>query len=110
MMAGPTDSFRAMFPEHDWDSVRHRGQVDDFNSYEDLMNLLLKRRKEKGITQTQLAEHMLTKQSAVSDIESMGSTPRIDTLQRYARAVGYKIVFEIVPVDDEATLDASDSR
>lgn len=101
---------RAAFPETDWDSPSVLAGNEDFDLYEDVMELLLKNRKEAGISQQKIAEYMETKQSAVSDIETLGSRPRIDTLQRYARAVGYKIVFELVKVEDGASLESGEAR
>lgn len=101
---------RAAFPETDWDSPAVLAGNEDFDIYEDMMELLLKNRKTAGITQQQVADYMETKQSAVSDIETLGTSPRIDTIQRYARAVGYKIVFELVKVEDEATLESGEAR
>lgn len=109
-MSDPTAAFKALFPETDWDSPSVLAGNEDFDIYEDMMEVLLKRRKASGISQQQVAQFMETKQSAVSDIESLGSRPRIDTVQRYARAVGYKIIFELVKVEDQATLESGEAR
>lgn len=109
-MSDPTAAFKAMFPETDWTSPAVLAGNEDFNLYEDMMELLLKNRKDASISQQKVAQFMETTQSAVSEIETLGSKPRIDTIQRYARAVGYKIVFEIVKVEDEATLESGEAR
>ncbi|MDH6532496.1 DNA-binding XRE family transcriptional regulator [Aurantimicrobium minutum] len=101
---------RAIFPETDWDSPEVLAGNDDFNAYWDMLDLLVLRRKEAGLTQTDIANRMKSKQSAVSEIESLGSRPRIDTVQRYARAAGYKIVFELVKVEDDAAVETGDAR
>jgi ribosome-binding protein aMBF1 (putative translation factor) len=101
---------RAIFPNHDWDAPEVLAGNDDFNVYWDMVDLLVLRRKKAGLTQTDIAQRMKSKQSAVSEIESLGSRPRIDTVQRYARAVGYKIVFELVKVEDDAALETGDAR
>lgn len=101
---------RAVFPDTDWDSPSVLAGNEDFDVYEDMMELLLKNRKDAAISQQKVADYMETTQSAVSEIETLGSKPRIDTIQRYARAVGYKIVFELVKVEDEATLESGEAR
>lgn len=109
-MSDPTAAFKSMFPETDWTSPAVLAGNEDFNLYEDMMELLLKYRKEAGISQQQVAEYMESTQSAVSEIEALGSKPRIDTIQRYARAIGYKIIFELVKVEDEASLESGEAR
>ena len=109
-MSDPTAAFKAMFPDTDWDSPAVLAGNEDFNLYEDMMELLLKNRKEAGISQQQVAEYMESTQSAVSEIEALGSKPRIDTIQRYARAIGYKIIFELVKIEDEASLESGEAR
>lgn len=101
---------QGIFPGHDWNSPRFAGQQEDFTLYWDMIQLLHKRRMANSQTQTQVAELMKSTQSAVSELESLGSRPRIDTVQRYARAIGYKIVFELVEVEDDVNLDSSDAR
>ena len=109
-MSDPTAAFKAMFPETDWNSPSVLAGNEDFNIYEDMMELLLKNRKAAGISQQKVAEYMETTQSAVSEIETLGTSPQIDTVQRYARAVGYKILFELVKVEDQATLESGEAR
>jgi predicted NBD/HSP70 family sugar kinase/transcriptional regulator with XRE-family HTH domain len=52
---------------------------------------LIEWRKSRRLSQTVVAEAMDTTQSAVSELETRGSDPRLSTLQRYARAVGKKL-------------------
>lgn len=56
-----------------------------------LVAKIIIRRKDLGWTQAQLAEAAGLKQSAVARIELGNSIPRIDTLQKLAKAVGMKI-------------------
>src|SRR5687768_292272 len=53
-------------------------------------------RKKMGLTQQQLAEAMGTSQSAISDLESGRVEPQLQTLQRYARALGCRFDFALV--------------
>lgn len=60
----------------------------DANDYAHLIEQLVAARKRNGLKQKDIRIAMGTTQSAVSDVERIGSDPRISTVQRYARAVG----------------------
>jgi len=70
---------------------------EDFTNFEDFIHLLYEKRKAAGLTQTAVAKIMGTHQSVISDFELMGGNPRIDTIQSYARAVGYRALLELAP-------------
>ncbi len=55
------------------------------------------RRKELGLSQTELAELCGTTQSAIARLESGGRPPRIDTLLRLAVALDSDLVVELKP-------------
>lgn len=59
---------------------------------------LIRARDESGYTQDQVAEKMRTKQSVVSRMESGRVIPSLNSILRYAKAIGYraKISFERV--------------
>jgi len=56
-------------------------------------------RKKAGLTQEQMAELLGTKKSNISRLESIGSdiSPRLSTLEQYARTLGYSIKVEFEP-------------
>ena len=56
------------------------------------------RRKELGLSQTELAELCGTTQSAIARLESGGRPPRIDTLLRLAVALDSDLIVELRPV------------
>jgi DNA-binding XRE family transcriptional regulator len=61
-------------------------------------NQLLKARNRAGLTQDAVAERMGTTKSAISRLEAAGKhTPSLNTLQRYARAVGCHLQIKLVP-------------
>ena len=63
-----------------------------------VINQLLKARTKAGLTQDAVAERMGTTKSAVSRLESAGKhTPSLDTLKRYAHAVGCELQVKLVP-------------
>ena len=62
-----------------------------------LIGMLVEAREAKGLTQAQLAELSGVKQPAIARLESMGATPKIDTLFRLLKPLGYTLA--IVPDD-----------
>ena len=59
---------------------------------------VLKARAEAGLTQAEVAERVGTTQSAIARLESgaMKHSPSIATLQRYAKALGYRVEVKFV--------------
>ena len=75
-----------------------------YNELEDEFSLiaeLLKARKMAGQSQTELAKKMHTTQSTVARLEAgfgrKRHSPTLDTLKRYAKAVGCKLSIKLVP-------------
>jgi len=62
---------------------------------------VLKARTESGLTQAEVAERVGTTQSAIARLESAAPkhSPSIATLQRYAKALGYKVEIRLVKED-----------
>jgi DNA-binding XRE family transcriptional regulator len=56
-------------------------------------------RKAAGLTQEQMADLLGTKKSNISRLESVSSdiSPRLSTLEDYARALGYKVKVKFEP-------------
>lgn len=71
---------------------------------------VLRARAEAGLTQAQVAERVGTTQSAIARLESgaMRHSPSIATLQKYARALGYRV--EVRFVKDRGLPSASSAR
>jgi predicted transcriptional regulator len=65
-----------------------------------LFDIILKARKEAGLTQAQVAERMGTKQAAITRLESSlvsgKHSPSIATLQKYAKALGKQLDVKFV--------------
>lgn len=59
---------------------------------------VLKARAESGLTQAEVAERVGTTQSAIARLESAAPkhSPSIATLQRYAKALGYRLEVRLV--------------
>ena len=63
-----------------------------------LVRELMAARAKAGLTQEQVAESMGTTKSAVSRLEAVGKhSPSVNTLKRYARAVGCDVEIRLVP-------------
>ncbi len=56
---------------------------------------IIAKRIEKGLTQTQLAKKIGTKQSAVSRLESGECNPSIHFLEKVAKALGLRLVVKL---------------
>lgn len=71
---------------------------------------VLRARAEAGLTQAQVAERVGTTQSAIARLESgaLKHSPSIATLQKYARALGYRV--EVRFVKDRGPTSASTQR
>lgn len=61
----------------------------------DLIEELLEARRAEGLTQGDVAGHMGTSQSAVSELENRQTDPHLSTLQRYARAVSRSLTVQV---------------
>jgi len=65
---------------------------------------LLAARARAGLTQEQVAASMGTTKSAVSRLEGPGThSPSVETLKRYARAVGCEVEVRLVPTPRAAS-------
>jgi transcriptional regulator with XRE-family HTH domain len=69
--------------------------IEDARMLQELLDELVRLRKRAGLTQTDVARLMGVRQPTVSQFETESSDPRISTLQRYARAVGSQVVWQV---------------
>ena len=84
-MSQPIERIRARLAgaEEGWLFAQIAGQVAD-------------RRKERGLSQAELAKLVGTTQSAIARLESGGRPPRIDTLLRIANALDADLHIELL--------------
>ena len=68
-----------------------RKAYDDLEEEFRLIESVIEKRLEKGLTQKQLAQKMGTKQSAISRLESGNYNPSFGFLKKVARALGVKL-------------------
>lgn len=69
---------------------------EQINFHVDLIGKMIKAREEKGLSQRELAELSGVKQPAIARVESMRTTPQIDTLFKILTPLGYTL--SITPI------------
>lgn len=93
-MASTLEKFRA----------RALARPDVKKAYDDLdeefafLDEVLRARAEAGLTQAEVAERVGTTQSAIARLESAEPkhSPSIATLQKYAKALGYRVQIRLI--------------
>ena len=70
--------------------------------YEELkVGVLLRQARERvGLTQEEVARRLDTKKSAISRIENHAADIRLSTLDRHAKALGWRLSLQLRPQDD----------
>ncbi len=61
----------------------------------EVIDALVRRRSELGLSQTVVAARMGTSQSAVARLEAGRSDPRMSTLERYAAALDTSVAYAV---------------
>ena len=61
----------------------------------ELISQLIGARLKKGLTQSQLAKKMGTKQSAIARVEGGNSNPSVAFLEKLTHALGSKLIIQI---------------
>lgn len=68
---------------------------DELEAEYTLISKLIEYRLKKGVTQTELAKKMGTKQSVISRFESGTENPTLEFLRKLAKAIGAKISIKV---------------
>jgi transcriptional regulator with XRE-family HTH domain len=70
---------------------------------------VLRARARAGLTQAEVARRVGTTQSAIARLESGAGkhSPSVATLQRYARALGFRLEIKLIRVRDHGRQDRS---
>src|SRR5262245_11658130 len=73
-----------------------RSEYDALAAIFEMKRQMIALRQKAGLTQEQMAELLGTKKSNISRLESVSSkvSPRLSTLEDYARALGYQLRVE----------------
>lgn len=72
-----------------------------------LIGKMIEAREAKGLSQRDLAELSGVKQPAIARLESLKSTPQIDTLLKILNPLGYTI--SIIPIEQKSNTIKHDS-
>ncbi len=82
-------------------NARERAKLAKFDTArrQELLRELVERRKELGIRQVDVAKSMGIGQPAVSELERGETSPKLETLQRYARAVKAELSVDWIPTN-----------
>ena len=67
----------------------------------EVVTRLARHRRRAGLSQTDVAAHMGTSQSAVARLEAGPGDVRLSTLRRYAAALGHELQFGVRPEAQE---------
>lgn len=86
-------TFNEMFEDNDFVTAEEREKI---NFQVSLIGKMIEAREAKGLSQRELAEISGVKQPAIARMESMKTTPQIDTLLKVLIPLGYTL--EIVPL------------
>ncbi len=80
------------------DTILDNAQRAQIDFEVELIGKLIEAREKKGLSQRDLAEISGLKQPAIARLESLKSTPQIDTLFKVLSPLGYKL--DIVPINN----------
>ena len=89
-------NFDEMFNDNDYVSEEDREII---NLEVKLIGKMIETREKQGLTQRDLAKISGVKQPAIARIESLRSTPQLDTLLKVLIPLGYSL--EIIPLQKE---------
>lgn len=76
-----------------------RAEYEALSSAFNIKRQMIALRRQAGLTQQQMAERLGTRKSNISRLESLESphSPRLETLEAYARELGYSVQVQLVP-------------
>lgn len=69
--------------------------VRNYSECQDLMDKLVSRREELGISQREMARRMGISQPAVAQFELSSSNPTLSTIVRYANNLGVELLLSV---------------
>ncbi|MFV0636805.1 helix-turn-helix domain-containing protein [Mitsuokella sp. WILCCON 0060] len=72
-------------------SEEERRNMEEIEEVADIVSSIIRRRQELGISQRMLAERCGLPQSSVARIETLKTTPKLDTLVKLMQAINLKL-------------------
>lgn len=83
----------------DWNiHSNFKKEYDDLEPEYDIINAMIKVRKERGLTQKQLSELTGISQADISRIENGTRNPSLEMIKRLATGMGMRLKLEFIPV------------
>lgn len=82
-----------------------RAEYEALEPVYQLARILVQKRTERELSQTEMARLMGTKQAVVSRLENVATDPRFSTVQSIADALGTKITLTFLPSTNERSKD-----
>ena len=76
-------------------------EYDNLETEYDIINAMIKARKEKGLTQKQLSELTGISQADISRIENGTRNPSLGMIKRLAAGMGMQLKLEFLPVSNQ---------
>ena len=76
-------------------------EYDDLEPEYDIINAMIKARKEKGLTQKQLSELTGISQADISRIENGTRNPSLGMIKRLAAGMGMQLKLEFLPISNQ---------
>lgn len=73
-------------------------EYDNLEPEYDIINAMIKARKEQGLTQKQLSELTGISQADISRIENGTRNPSLEMIKRLATGMGMRLKLEFIPV------------
>lgn len=88
-------------------ALKNKGVAKEYEALKTeyaLREQLIKMRRAAGLTQAEIAERMGTKKASISRLESVATehSPRLETIEKYAQAAGFKLDIRFKPEDNHA--------
>lgn len=77
---------------------KFKKEYDDLEPEYDIINAMIKVRKERGLTQKQLSELTGISQADISRIENGTRNPSLEMIKRLATGMGMRLKLEFIPV------------
>ncbi len=71
-------------------------EYEDLDVFYNIKRQLINLRKEKGLSQEELAEKIGTKQSAISRLENDNYNPSVELLSKIAKAFDKELIIKII--------------
>jgi transcriptional regulator with XRE-family HTH domain len=88
-----------MDQEEPRDATAFPGFAEVRSDVREIVDQLAELRRERGLSQTEIAARMRTSQSAVARLEAGRDDIRVSTLRRYATALGHTVQFGVAPAE-----------